>query len=90
MKVIGLTGGIGSGKSTVAQMLKDLGALIIDADAVGHEVYRPETEGWQKVTQAFGPDIIAPDRTIDRRKLGSLTLLQEASHRIRKTAAACQ
>jgi dephospho-CoA kinase len=69
---IGLTGGIGSGKSTVARILEDLGATVIHADAVGHEVYLPQTEGWRRVTAAFGRDIVKPDQTIDRQKLGAI------------------
>jgi dephospho-CoA kinase len=69
--VIGLTGGIGSGKSTVAGMLAELGAVVIDADKVGHEVYLPGTEGFRRVVDAFGRDVVAPDGTIDRRRLGA-------------------
>ena len=69
--VIGLTGGIGSGKSTVAAMLGELGAIVIDADKVGHEVYRPGTDGFRRVVEAFGAAIVAPDGTIDRRRLGA-------------------
>jgi dephospho-CoA kinase len=69
--VIGLTGGIGSGKSTVAAMLAELGADVIDTDKVGHEVYRPGTEGFRQVTQAFGDGILAVDGTIDRRALAA-------------------
>jgi dephospho-CoA kinase len=72
MKTIGLTGGIGSGKSTVSQILSELGAFVIDADKVGHEIYLPGKEAWQQVTAAFGRDILAPDQTIDRKKLGAL------------------
>jgi dephospho-CoA kinase len=68
--VIGLTGGIGSGKSTVAGMLAELGAVVIDADKVGHEVYLPGTEGFRRVVDAFGREIVASDGTIDRRRLG--------------------
>jgi len=70
--VIGLTGGIGSGKSTVAAILAELGARVIDADRIGHEVYRPGTGGHASVVQAFGPRIVAADGTIDRRALGAL------------------
>jgi dephospho-CoA kinase len=69
--IIGLTGGIGSGKSTVAAMLVDLGAVVIDADKVGHEVYLPGTEGFRRVVEAFGRDVLGPDGTIDRRILGA-------------------
>jgi len=69
--VIGLTGGIGSGKSTVASMLAALGAHVIDADAVGHDVYRPGTEGFRQVVAAFGDDVVGADGAIDRRRLGA-------------------
>jgi len=69
---IGLTGGIGSGKSTVSRLLADLGAPIIHADTVGHQMYAPNSEGWKRVTDAFGTEIVAPDQTIDRKKLGSI------------------
>ena len=69
---IGLTGGIGSGKSTVATMLEELGASVIHADVVGHEVYLPQTDGWHQVVAAFGRDILKPDDTIDRQKLGAI------------------
>jgi dephospho-CoA kinase len=69
--LIGLTGGIGSGKSTVASMLAELGASIIDADKVGHDVYRPGSEGFRMVRDAFGPDVVAADGTIDRAWLGA-------------------
>jgi dephospho-CoA kinase len=71
-KAIGLTGGIGSGKTTVAQMLEELGAVVIHADTVGHEVYRPNSVGWCRVTAVFGSDIVGPDQAIDRKKLGAL------------------
>jgi dephospho-CoA kinase len=70
MTVIGLTGGIASGKSTAAEVLRDLGAVIIDADRLGHRSYEPGTPGFQKVVNAFGHDIVAKDGTIDRRVLG--------------------
>ncbi|MCH7705775.1 MAG: dephospho-CoA kinase [Chloroflexi bacterium] len=72
MIVIGLTGGIGSGKSEVSRILNELGAELIDADRVGHEAYRPNTETWQAVVQAFGEEILQPDGEIDRGKLGPI------------------
>ncbi|MFQ5666813.1 MAG: dephospho-CoA kinase [Candidatus Binatia bacterium] len=72
VKTIGLTGGIGSGKTTVAQILEGLGAAVIHADAVGHEIYLPNTEGWRRVVEAFGTEVLKDDRTVDRRKLGAL------------------
>jgi len=70
MLVIGITGTIGSGKSTVAGFLRDLGAKVIDADEVGHEVYLPGSQGWEAVVETFGKGILAPDGTVDRHKLG--------------------
>ena len=72
MKVIGLTGGIGSGKSTVSRFLAELGAVLIDADKVGHEAFEPHTEVWRKVVAAFGRQILTPAGDIDRAKLGEL------------------
>ncbi len=70
--VIGLTGGIGSGKSTVAAILAELGARVVDADKIGHEVYVPGTEGFVRVVEAFGRGVVAADGTIDRRALGAI------------------
>ena len=72
MKVIGLTGGIGSGKSTVSQFLAELGAVIIDADKVGHEAFKPDTEIWREVVATFGRQILTPEGDIDRGKLGKI------------------
>ena len=72
MKVIGLTGGIGSGKSAVARFLAELGAVIIDADKVGHEAFKPDTELWREVVAAFGRHILTPEGDIDRGKLGKM------------------
>ncbi|MCX5995158.1 MAG: dephospho-CoA kinase [Chloroflexi bacterium] len=72
MIVIGLTGGIASGKSTVARMLSELGAVVIDADKVGHEAFRPHTEAWRKVVAAFGKGILDQNEEIDRSKLAQL------------------
>lgn len=77
--VIGLTGGIGSGKSTVAVMLAELGADVIDTDKVGHAVYRPGTEGFRQVTAAFGDDVVAADGTIDRRALAAKVFADPAA-----------
>ncbi len=72
MKVIGLTGGIGSGKSTMSQLLAELGAVILDADKVGHEALKPDSETWRQVVAAFGRQIITPNGNIDRKKLGNI------------------
>ena len=68
--VIGITGGIGAGKSSAAAILGELGAEVIDADKAGHEVYLPDTPAWREIVAAFGEEVLAADRTIDRRKLG--------------------
>ena len=72
MFIIGLTGGILSGKSTVAQMLVEKGAGHIDADKMGHEAYEPHTKTWQKVIDAFGTGILKENEEIDRQKLGDI------------------
>lgn len=71
-RVIGLTGGIGSGKTTVSQTLTELGAVIIDADKVGHEAYQPGTDIWQELVKTFGKQVLAADNTIDRKQLGAI------------------
>jgi len=80
MKVIGLTGGVGSGKSTVAEMLRELGATVIDADEAAHEVYAAGTPGFAAVVAEFGPDFVR-DGAIDRQKLGALVFNDEAARR---------
>ncbi|MEE3182696.1 MAG: dephospho-CoA kinase [Pseudomonadota bacterium] len=70
MRVVGLTGGIASGKSTAAKLLGELGAQVIDADVLGHEAYNPGTSAFRAVVQAFGEDIVAEDGSINRRALG--------------------
>ena len=67
MYVVGLTGGIGSGKSTVAGMLEQLGGAILSADLTGHEVYAPGRPAWQEIV-----DVVATDGTIDRAKLRNI------------------
>jgi len=72
MLTIGLTGGIGSGKSTVTQIIGEFGAPILDADKVAHTTYAPGGPAYDAVIAAFGADIVAADRTIDRKKLGAI------------------
>jgi dephospho-CoA kinase len=69
VKLLGLTGGIASGKSTVAAILRRLGAAIINADELSREVVQPEQDAWKKIIATFGPDILQEDKTLDRRKL---------------------
>ncbi|KAM8730438.1 bifunctional coenzyme A synthase [Acanthopagrus schlegelii] len=68
--VIGLTGGSGSGKSSIARQLEDLGAVQIDCDKLGHEVYQPGTAAYHRVLEEFGSDLLNEDKTINRRALG--------------------
>ena len=72
MFVIGLTGGIGTGKTAVSDVLEGLGAAIINADLLGHQAYRPDTEAWQRVVESFGKGVLGPSGEVDRRKLGSI------------------
>ena len=70
MHVIGLTGGIASGKSTVTNFFKERGVPVIDADILGHRTYDPGTDTFKAVVATFGDDLVAADGTIDRRVLG--------------------
>ena len=79
MVVIGLTGGIGTGKSTVSRVLAGLGAVIIDAALVGHEVYKPTNPAWKSLTRIFGSEILLPDNQVDRQKLGNIVFNDPAA-----------
>lgn len=68
---IGLTGGIASGKSVISSLLAERGAVIIDADRLGHEAYRAGTETFRRVVETFGEDVIGDDGQIDRKRLGA-------------------
>ena len=72
MIVIGLTGGIGSGKSTVSKMLAEMGAVIIDADAIVHEVQAPGGAAYQPMVDHFGPAIVEPDGVLDRQAIAAV------------------
>ncbi|MCS7001269.1 MAG: dephospho-CoA kinase [Dehalococcoidia bacterium] len=72
MLVIGLTGGIASGKSTVAHLLRARGAAVIDADKAGHRVIAKGAPGWQDVIAAFGPEVLTATGEIDRAALGAI------------------
>lgn len=72
MLLVGLTGGLGAGKSTVARMLADRGAVIVDADELAHRAIDPGTPGHRKVVEAFGDAVLAEDGSIDRRALAAV------------------
>lgn len=73
MYVIGLTGGIASGKSTVSRILSQLGAFILDADQIAHAVMEPGCPAWEDIVNTFGKAVLLADRrTIDRRELGNI------------------
>src|ERR671923_1093965 len=70
--VIGLTGGIGVGKSTVREMLEALGAAVIDADRVGHQIYLPDLPAWREIVDTFGTEVLNADRAVNRQALGRI------------------
>jgi dephospho-CoA kinase len=69
VKLVGLTGGIASGKTTVAKIMKRLGAAIVDADALSREVVEPGRDAWKAIVDTFGAEVLRPDQTLDRQKL---------------------
>jgi dephospho-CoA kinase len=73
---VGLTGGLASGKSSIGQVLADLGCHLLSADELGHQVLDPGGEAYEAVIQAFGRDILEKDGSIDRRRLGQLVFSQ--------------
>lgn len=77
MKKVGLTGGIGSGKSEVARRLGECGAVIIDADKIAREVVEPGTPGLARITEAFGAGVLRADGALDREKLASIVFADQ-------------
>ncbi|GHJ44869.1 dephospho-CoA kinase [Catellatospora sp. TT07R-123] len=78
---MGLTGGIGSGKSAVAARLAERGAVVIDSDRIAREVVAPGTDGLAEVVARFGPGVLAADGSLDRPALGKLVFGDEAARR---------
>src|SRR5260370_24778209 len=78
MRVLGLTGGIGSGKSMVAQMFARLGAVVIDADQLAREVVEPGQPALQEIAATFGADVLLPDGRLDRPKLAGIIFADAA------------
>lgn len=79
MRVIGLTGGIASGKSTVARMLVEKGAAVIDADVVARQIVEPGEEAYRDIVATWGPAVVLPDGTLDRARLGAIVFGDEAA-----------
>lgn len=81
--IVGLTGGIGAGKSVVAQRLAELGAIVIDADRLAREVVEPGTDGLAEIVAAFGPGVLTPDGALDRPAMSRLVFDDpDARHRL--------
>lgn len=78
---VGLTGGLGSGKSTVAAMLAEHGAVVIDADAIALEVVRAGTPGFDAVVARFGTDVVGADGELDRARLAEIVFAEDAARR---------
>lgn len=81
MRLIGLTGGIASGKSTVATLLAGLGAAVVDADVLAREVVAPGSEALEELVDTFGPGMRRPDGTLDRAALGAVVFADERQRR---------
>jgi dephospho-CoA kinase len=80
-RIIGLTGGIASGKSTVARMLAELGAPVVDADELARRVVEPGQPAWDDIVAEFGRDVLLPDGRLDRKKLGAIVFRDDARRR---------
>lgn len=79
---VGLTGGVASGKSSVSAILRELGAVVIDADQLAREVVEKGTPGLERVVQAFGPEVLTGDGDLDRAKVGSIVFSDEDQRRV--------
>jgi dephospho-CoA kinase len=78
---VGLTGGVASGKSTVSAILRDLGAVVVDADLLAREVVAPGTEGLAEIVAAFGPGVLTPDGALDRPAMGARVFAADDARR---------
>lgn len=79
---VGLTGGVGSGKSTVSAMLDELGAVIIDADVIAREVVAKGTPGLEQVVEAFGEELLTDEGDLDRSRMGEIVFAEEERRRV--------
>lgn len=82
MTVIGLTGGVATGKSTVAKLFKLCGAIVIDADALARDMVQPEKPAWREIVARFGKSVLNPDRTINRHALGAIVFRHPTKRRM--------
>ncbi len=78
MLLVGLTGGVATGKSTVARMFRHCGAVVIDADVLARRVVEPGTPAWREIIRAFGTQVLRPDRSLHRAKLGEIVFHHRA------------
>ena len=81
MVVIGVTGGIGTGKSTVARMFRQLGAAVLDADAIAHKLMEPRKLAWRRIVAAFGEGVLNADQTVNRRALAGIVFADDELRR---------
>ena len=82
MILVGLTGGVATGKTTVAKMFQRCGAVVIDADALARQVVKPGKPAWREIVTTFGKGILNPDRTIDRHALGTIVFHNKTNLRL--------
>lgn len=77
MKIIGVTGGLGAGKSSVSGILRELGAVVIDADLISREATEPGKPAWKEIVEGFGKEILLPDKTLNRKELARIVFRSE-------------
>lgn len=82
MVLVGLTGGVATGKSTVANMFKRCGAVVIDADALARDVVQPGKPAWREIVRRFGRQVLNPDRSLNRHALGAIVFRHPAKRRL--------
>lgn len=82
MLKVGLTGSIAVGKTYVCEILRELGAFVLDADLTSREVVEPHTAGWKKIVESFGREVLQSNDTLDRAKLGAIVFADEAKRQL--------
>ena len=81
MLIVGLTGGIATGKSTVSEMFEERGAVIVDFDVLSHDVIEPDMPAWKDIVDYLGPSVLNEDRTLDRARLGDIVFADTEKRR---------